>query len=226
MAWLPVRAGAPTVDRCGIAGSESVSMSIRPAPRREEITGLLLAGGMGRRMGGADKGLVEYGGRPLAARALERLAPQVGAVLVNANRNLAAWRAFGHPVIEDRIAGFAGPLAGLHAGLATCATPWLVTAPCDSPNLPADLVTRLANGIAVAGADLAVASAGGRWQPVFALLRRELADALEAYLAVGERKIDRWFAGLGHVVVEFDDANAFANINTAEELRDLGNPGG
>lgn len=226
MAWLPVRAGAPTVDRCGIAGSESVSMPIRPAPRREEITGLLLAGGMGRRMGGADKGLVEYGGRPLAARALERLAPQVGAVLVNANRNLAAWRAFGHPVIEDRIAGFAGPLAGLHAGLAACATPWLVTVPCDSPNLPVDLVTRLADGIAAAGADLAVAGAAGRWQPVFALLRRELAGALEDYLAAGERKIDRWFAGLDHVVVEFDDAGAFANINTAEELRDLGSLGG
>lgn len=197
-------------------------MSIRPAPRREEITGLLLAGGMGRRMGGADKGLVDYAGRPLAAWALERLTPQVGAVLVNANRNLDAWRAFGHPVIADRIDGFAGPLAGLHAGLAACATPWLVTVPCDSPHLPADLVTRLADGIAASAADLAVASAGGRWQPVFALLRRDLEGALGDYLAGGERKIDRWFAGLRHVVVEFDDAGAFANVNTAEELRDLG----
>lgn len=190
-------------------------------PDRANITGLLLAGGMGRRMGGVDKGLLEFGGRPLAAWVLDRLAPQVGEVLVNANRSLADWQAFGHPVIGDRITGYAGPLAGLHAGLAACRTAWLVTAPCDSPLLPADFVARLAQAAQESGAELAVASADGRWQPVFALLRRELRAPLEDFLNAGERKIDRWFGGRRHVVVEFDDPAAFANINTPEELQSL-----
>lgn len=212
------------LDKTTWRGPESAAMP--PArehapPTPATITGLLLAGGMGSRMGGVDKGLVEFAGRPLAAWVLERLTPQVGRVLVNANRGLETWRTFGHPVISDRIEGYAGPLAGLHAGLAACTTPWLATAPCDSPLLPADYVARLAAAAIDADADLAVASTEGRWQPVFALLRNALLGPLEEYLHGGGRKIDRWFAGTRHVVVEFEDPAAFANINTPDELRAL-----
>ena len=189
----------------------------RPADRR--ITGILLAGGQGSRMGGVDKGLVELAGRPMAAHALERLAPQVDALLINANQNLPAWQAFGHPVFGDDIGGFAGPLAGLHAGLLRAQHPFVVTAPCDSPFLPADLVERLAAALHGADAQLAVAKTFGQPHPVFCLCRRDLADHLGAFLAAGGRKIDRWYGSLKVVEVAFDDeADAFENINTREEL--------
>jgi formate dehydrogenase major subunit len=203
-----------------------------PIPRGQ-VTGLVLAGGRGSRMGGVDKGLQPYRGRPLVAHVLERLAPQVGAVVVNANRNAEAYAAFGHPVVADAASEYAGPLAGFLAGLKACASPWLVTAPCDAPHLPADLVTRLAAAALDRGAPIALAATaepagpGGarrQPQPVFALLRRELADDLEAALAAGERKIDRWMARHGAVEVLFDDATAFFNANTAADL--TAGPGG
>lgn len=187
-----------------------------------DITGLLLAGGMGRRMGGADKGLIALDGVPMASRALERLRPQVGPLLINANRHIEQWRDYGLPVVSDEIGGFSGPLAGVHAGLLASTTPWLLTVPCDSPFFPHDLARRLAAALAVSGARLAVARCDGRLQPVFALLRRELLPALEAYLQGGGRKMETWFDEVGCIAVDFDDMAAFANINTPEELEQLG----
>ncbi len=186
---------------------------------RQPITGLVLAGGLGRRMGGVDKGLRPFRGKPMVAWALERLQPQVDTILINANQNLEAYQAFGHPVISDRIGGFAGPLAGLHAGLLAATTPLLVTVPCDSPFLPADLVARLAAARAAQDADLAVARTGDQPHPVFSLVRREVVDSLRRFLEGGGRKIDAWYSALRVVEVAFDDeAEAFANINTPQEL--------
>jgi molybdopterin-guanine dinucleotide biosynthesis protein A len=182
------------------------------------ITGLLLAGGMGRRMGGRDKGLLDLDGQTLASRVIERLRPQVGPLLINANRNLDTWRAYGLPVVSDEIGGFSGPLAGMHAGLRACTTPWLFTAPCDAPFLPLDLVSRLAVGVEAETTKLAVASCIGRLQQVFLLLHRGLLPALETYLNTGGRKIESWLESRERTVVDFDDSAAFANINTPEEL--------
>ena len=183
------------------------------------ITGVILAGGQGRRMGGADKGLQELGGRPMAAHVLERLAPQVGAVLISANRNLERYAELGCPVLPDTLHGYAGPLAGLQAALAQATTPLLVTAPCDSPFLPADLVARLHDGLVAQQAELAVACADGRAHRAFCLLRRELLPGLDAFLAAGERRVGLWHASLKVAEVDFsDEAGAFGNINTTEDL--------
>ncbi|MCK2096495.1 molybdenum cofactor guanylyltransferase MobA [Thauera aromatica] len=192
-----------------------------PRPAEHRITGVLLAGGQGSRMGGVDKGLVELAGRPMAAHALERLAPQVDELLINANQNLDTWAAFGYPVFGDDVGGFAGPLAGLHATLVRARHPLVATAPCDSPFLPADLVARLAAALHAAGADLAVAKTFDQAHPVFCLCRRELAGHLGDFLAAGGRKIDRWYGSLKVVEVAFDDQEAaFRNINTRAELAD------
>ncbi|HUW38933.1 MAG TPA: molybdenum cofactor guanylyltransferase MobA [Rhodocyclaceae bacterium] len=185
------------------------------------VTGLVLAGGLGRRMGGGDKGLLLFRGQPLVAHTIARLAPQVDALIINANQNREAYAAFGHPVIMDAVGNFAGPLAGLHAGLCACATPLLVTAPCDSPFLPLDLVARLHAALQETDAQLAVAQTGGRTQPVFALCRADLRDNLILYLEGGGRKVDAWYAALRVTEVPFDEEAAFANINTPEELERL-----
>lgn len=186
------------------------------------VTGIVLAGGLGRRMSadgsGIDKGLQPLAGRPMVAHVIERLAPQVDAILVNANRNVAAYRQFGYPVLSDVIPGFAGPLAGLHAGMLAATTAWVVTAPCDSPYLPHDLVARLAAAAAAASAPIAVVRAGDRLQPVFALVKRSLSASLAGYLADGNRKIDLWYRQHAAVEVEFPDPAAFRNINTRDEL--------
>lgn len=184
-----------------------------------KITGVLLAGGRGSRMGGVDKGLVKLHDRPMAAWVLERLAPQVDEVLINANQNLERYADFGYPVFVDEISGFAGPLAGLHAALARARHPLVVTAPCDSPFLPSDLVARLHAGLVEADADLAVARTFDRSHPVFCLCRQEQLPHLTTFLESGGRKIDLWYASLNVVEVRFDDeAEAFRNINTREEL--------
>lgn len=184
-----------------------------------KITGVLLAGGQGSRMGGVDKGLVELHGRPMAAHVIERLAPQVDELLINANQNAERYARFGHEVFPDEIGGFAGPLAGLHAALARARHPLVVTAPCDSPFLPEDLVARLRAGLEAAGADLAVAKTFDQAHPVFCLCRREVLPHLTAFLESGGRKIDRWYETLKVVEVAFDDEEeAFRNINTREEL--------
>lgn len=199
---------------------------------QEQITGLVLAGGRGSRMGGVDKGLQNHGGIPLALHALLRLQPQVGALMVNANRNLGAYEAFGAPVWPDTVPDYAGPLAGLLVGLERCETPFLVTVPCDTPNFPADLVERLAAALVAEGAEIAMAVApertdeGLRWrtQPVFCLLHASLLDSLVAFLHGGQRKIDRWTALHRVAEVRFDDAAAFFNANTVDELRQLQAP--
>jgi len=182
------------------------------------VSGIVLAGGLGRRMGGVDKGLQLLRGKPMVEHVLARLAPQVGEIIINANQNAATYEKFGHRVVADDIAGFAGPLAGLHAGLKAARHPLAVTVPCDSPFLPLDLVSRLHSSLE--GNDLAVAKTGAQAHPVFALVRKSVLQNLEAFLAGGGRKIDAWYSSLKHVEVLFDDeADAFRNINTLEELK-------
>lgn len=186
---------------------------------REKITGVVLAGGLGRRMGSTDKGLQELKGRPLAAWVAERLGPQVDELLINANQNGERYASFGYPVVPDRIPDFAGPLAGLHAALSAATHPLVATAPCDSPFLPTDLVARLYQALSVADAELAVARTFDQPHPVFCLCRRHLLPHLTDYLASGNRKFERWYATLKVVEVAFDDeAEAFENINTRDEL--------
>lgn len=186
---------------------------------RSDITGAVLAGGEGRRMGGVDKGLVELAGKPLTAWVLDALRPQTGALLINANRSLAEYRAFGVPVVADSGEGFQGPLAGLHAVLCAARTDYVLTAPCDAPRVPADLAARLSRALCAQQADIAVAKAAGRVHPVHALLRRDLADDLAAALAAGERKVMFWLERHALVQVDCDDiASAFVNVNTPEEL--------
>ena len=185
------------------------------------ITGLVLAGGRGSRMGSVDKGLVLLHGRPLVSHVVERFERQVDEILVNANRNVEAYLALGHPVVRDRIEGFAGPLAGLHAGLQQARHELVATVPCDSPFLPLDLVARLLQALEAQGADLAVARTHDQPHPVFALVRRSVLEHLDGFLASGGRKIDAWYASLVTVEVAFDDeASGFRNINTAAELEE------
>lgn len=201
----------------------------------QDITGLVLAGGRGSRMGGADKGLQNFNGTPLAMNALLRLGMQVGEVMINANRNLAAYESFGVPVWPDGIADYAGPLAGVLTGLERCETPYLLTVPCDSPLFPLDMAARLAEALDAEAADIAMVAApepqdgGGpavlRTQPVFCLMAATLLESLTRFTQDGGRKIDAWTAQHRTVVVPFDrpgDApNAFANANTLAELHAL-----
>ena len=189
-----------------------------PVPAPAAITGLVLAGGRGQRMGGVDKGLQPWRGRPLVDHALARLAPQVREVMISANRNAAAYATRAARVLADASHDFPGPLAGILAGLRACATPWLMVVPCDSPQLPADLVARLAQGLG--GAPGAVVERGQRLEPVCCLLSTTLADDLERYLAEGGRKVEGWVS-LHANPVAFDrpeDASAFANVNTLADL--------
>lgn len=194
----------------------------------ERITGAVLAGGRGSRMGGVDKGLQPFRGATMVQHVIERLAPQVDCMMINANQNLPVYRQLGVPVWPDEIPGFAGPLAGLHASLRHCETAYLATVPCDSPFLPADLVARLRAGLLESDADLAVAVTGSgearQPQPVFCLLKRELLASLDDFLQAGGRKIGQWHAQLRAVEVRFEDEAAFENINTLGELQKFDAP--
>lgn len=176
-------------------------------------------------MGGIDKGLQLFDDRPLVAHVVERLAPQVNKVLINANRNAETYATFGHPVIADRVGDFAGPLAGIHAGLVACTTPLLAIAPCDAPCLPRDLVSRLLDALLRADAQMAIPETDSGLQPVFALMKREVLASLVACLASGQHRMQDWCRELPLCVVDFPDERAFANINTLEELTALGKPG-
>jgi molybdenum cofactor guanylyltransferase len=191
----------------------------------EHISGLVLAGGRGSRMGGVDKGLQNYRGVALALHALLRLQPQVGTVMINANRNLGAYEAMGVPVWPDAMPDYPGPLAGLLTGLERCETPYLVSVPCDTPGFPLDLVAQLSAALVRDDAEIAMAAAPEdgalRTQPVFCLLKADLLGSLVKYLQSGQRKIDRWTAMHRCVVVEFDDPEAFFNANTLAELQQL-----
>ena len=197
---------------------------------KDDITGLILAGGRGSRMGGVDKGLQNFRGMPLALQTLMRLAPQVGPMMINANRNLAAYESFGVEVWPDVISDYAGPLAGFLTGLERCETPFLVTVPCDTPLFPGDLVARLVEALEREDADIAMAAGREddgepRTQPVFCLLRTELMESLVRFTQGGGRKIDAWTAQHRTVVVPFDrpqdDPLAFRNANTLAELHRL-----
>ena len=169
-------------------------------------------------MGGEDKGLVPLAGRPMVEYVIEAMRPQVGPILVNANRNVERYAAFGHPVIADAVGGYLGPLAGVLAALRQCRTGFIATAPCDAPLVAPDLVARLYAACTGAGADLAVASDGVRWQPVFLLLRASLAPSLEAYLAGGDRKVDLWLGRLRVAVADLSDRpGTFVNVNDPDE---------
>lgn len=186
------------------------------------ISGVVLAGGLARRMGGVDKGLIAFAGKPMVAHVVERLRPQVDEILINANREIDQYEVYGYPVIPDEIEGFAGPLAGLHRGMSAANQPFVLTVPCDSPFLPADLASRLMQALQQADADLAVAKTGTQAHPVFCLCRTSLKNHLQNYLQGGGRKIDAWYNTLKVVEVAFDDQpQAFANINTLEELESL-----
>lgn len=190
-----------------------------------DVTGLVLAGGMGRRMGGVDKGLVPLDGQPMIAHVLARLAPQVAALIINANQNLDRYAGFGYPVAADEVGGFAGPLAGLHAGMTRATTAYVATSPCDSPFLPHDLVARLGDGLQRERAQLAVAYTFDQPHPVFALVDRGVLPHLSAFLRGGGRKIDAWYATLAVAAVAFDDCEAaFRNINTQDELAAAATP--
>ena len=195
-----------------------------------EVTGLILAGGRGSRMGGADKGLQNFRGMPLALYTLMRLQPQVGQVMVNANRNLAAYESFGVPVWPDGLTDYAGPLAGFLTGLEQCETPFMLTVPCDTPLFPQDLVARLGQALEREDADIAVVAAPEedgqlRAQPVFCLLHTRLLESLMLFTTSGGRKIDAWTAQHKTVLVPFnlpgDDPRAFFNANTLAELHQL-----
>ncbi|QGZ61930.1 molybdenum cofactor guanylyltransferase MobA [Paraburkholderia acidisoli] len=192
-----------------------------------DITGLVLAGGRGQRMGGVDKGLQPLHGQPLAAHVLARLAPQTGTLLISANRNSQTYAALGAPwharVLADTLPDFPGPLAGLLAGLREARTDWLLSAPCDSPWLPADLAARcmetaLARDASIVTASTTDAAGEVSMHPVFALIRTTLADDLAAYLEAGERKVRAWYARHTAAVVPFHDERAFYNINSLQDL--------
>lgn len=196
----------------------------------QDITGVVLAGGRGSRMGGADKGLQNFNGMPLALNALMRLQLQVGHCMLNANRNLAAYESFGVPVWPDGLSDYAGPLAGFLTALEQCETPWLATVPCDSPLFPLDMVPRLAEALVRDNADIAMVAAREddgqlRAQPVFCLLRTALLESLVRFTQGGGRKIDAWTAQHTTVLVPFDapgdDPRAFINANTLAELQQL-----
>ncbi len=183
------------------------------------ITGVILAGGRGSRMGTVDKGLKPLRGKPMVQWVAERFAPQVSEVLINANQNIDKYQILGYKVIPDEIGGFAGPLAGLHRGLSEASHDLVATAPCDSPFLPKDLIARLSAAMDKAGAELTVAKTGDQPHPVFCLCRTTVLASLTAFLDGGGRKIDAWYAKLKVVEVQFDDQpGAFSNVNTAAEL--------
>jgi molybdenum cofactor guanylyltransferase len=220
----PYRRATPT------PASQKPTPAAKPVITPAEITGVVLAGGRGSRMGGLDKGLQLYGGIPLAQHGLRRLQAQVGPALVNANRNLAQYQAFGVPVVSDTVPDFAGPLAGFITALENCQTPYLMTVPCDTPQFPTDLVARLAAALAQHDADIAMASAvelqadgSPAWyrQPVFCLLKCSLLPGLRSFVADGGRKIGAWTAQQHTVQVEFDEPGAFANANTLAQLQAL-----
>jgi molybdenum cofactor guanylyltransferase len=195
-----------------------------PPQHREDITAVILAGGKARRMGGEDKGLIELNGRPLLDYIISGLRPQVGTILVNANRNLARYREFGYPVVEDILGDYFGPLVGMATGMQSAATPLLVSVPCDSPFIPADLVETLYHALGESGAEISVAHDGNRLQPVYALLRCQLLPDLLAYLNDGGRKIDTWYGQHHMVTADFSTGpDVFLNLNTPEDRQQLEN---
>jgi molybdenum cofactor guanylyltransferase len=189
------------------------------------ITAVILAGGRGSRMSGADKGLIELNGKPLVAHILEQISPQVGSVLINANRNQEIYQQYSYPVIHDELADYQGPLAGFASGMQHARTSHILTLPCDGPEVAADMVQRMISALKQDNAELAVAHDGTRLQPVHALLPVSLLQSLQAFLDNGDRKIDLWYLQHKMALVDFSDTEQmFRNINTPEDRQAFTQP--
>jgi molybdopterin-guanine dinucleotide biosynthesis protein A len=187
-------------------------------PSRDTITGVVLAGGKARRMGGLDKGLVPFAGKPLVEWVIDSLTPQVGSLLISANRNLDVYAAYGHEVVPDDMQGFQGPLAGFASAMRRAATPWITTMPCDGPFPAPDLVARLCTALIEQDAAIAVATDGKRMQPVYALIPVSLDASIRTYLQAGERKLHAWYARHRVALADLGDRpDSFANVNSAED---------
>jgi len=183
-----------------------------------DVTAVILAGGRARRMGGVDKGLAEFSGRPMVEWVMEGLQGQVAEVIVNANRSRREYEALGMRVVADEFENFQGPLAGMASAMNVVTTPWMLTVPCDSPFVPEDLVARFCAAVTGDAPVVLTAHDGKRLQPVFNLMHVSLRTSVEAFLESGERKIDRWFATVNHATVDFSDApDTFVNINTIQD---------
>ncbi len=173
-------------------------------------------------MGGGDKGLLRLSGKPLIEYVLERLAPQVNAIIINANRHQTRYGSYGYPVVADKLHDYQGPLAGMMSSMQEVETEYMVSAPCDSPFIPEELVSRLLDGLKIQKAQISVAHSGERMQPVFALMKTDLLDSMRHFLDDGQRKIDRWFAQHKLAVTDFSDKPlAFSNINHPHELAQM-----
>ena len=189
-----------------------------------ELTAVILAGGRGSRLGGRDKGLLRYRGRLFCEHQLDALRPQVSQVLINANRNQDRYAALGAALVDDELSDYQGPLAGVHAALGHIKTDWLLSVPCDAPNIAPDYARRMQQAAKQADCLIAVAYDGTREQPVYLLIHRALHDNLAEYLSAGERKIDKWYQAAGYVRAAFEDrAGMFVNANTLEELEEIDN---
>lgn len=193
-----------------------------PRPSPDNITAIVLAGGLGRRMGGRDKGLLPLAGRPLVAHVIERIRPQVGDIVISANRSREAYRRFGYPLVSDPMPDRPGPLAGLLGGLSATDAPWVLTVPCDTPRLPPDLAHRMISATVETDAPLCTVRAGSRIQAAFMLVAHRLESDLRAYLESGGRRVQSWQAQHRHAFADYPEAGgAFDNINTPEQLRHL-----
>ncbi|HIO93141.1 MAG TPA: molybdenum cofactor guanylyltransferase [Leucothrix mucor] len=183
-----------------------------------DVTALILAGGQGSRLGGQDKGLVQFQQKPLIEHVLERIQPQLSSIIINANRNMLLYGDYGYPVISDQFEGYQGPLAGIESGLEAVATDYLLTLPCDGPFLPADLLERMLSIKNNSQAALTVAHDGLRMQSAYALIPVAALADLREYLHAGNRKLGRWLQAQGLALVDFSDqSKAFANINTESQ---------
>ena len=191
------------------------------------VSAIILSGGRATRMNGVDKGLVMLQNKPLIAHVITQLKPHVDEILINANREIAAYEAFGYPVLQDEndqdtLEKFIGPLAGFLLGLKHAKHDYILTVPCDSPLLPLDLAERLYNGMAASRMDIAVASSASNTHPVFCLMKKSLLPSLQTYIESGERKVSAWQKSQRYVEVDFSDcADAFVNLNTLEDLKTL-----
>lgn len=184
----------------------------------KDVTGVILAGGQARRMGGLDKGLTEINGQAMISYVIKALVPQVNDILINANRNEKAYRQFGYTVFADELEGFQGPLAGIATAMEKAATGYICTCPCDGPLLPDDLVARLYTHLTDRGSEISVVHDGDRMQPVYALINCKTRASLQDFLTAGGRKIDHWYDQRKLTEVDFSDKkDCFININTPED---------
>lgn len=185
---------------------------------KSDITAVILAGGRGRRMGGLDKGLMHFSGKPMIEHILAAITPQCETVIINANRHIKRYATYKHPVLSDKSNNYLGPLAGFAIAMENATTPLLITLPCDAPIIPDNLVDRLLAAMLKTGADITVVHDGERLQSVYALIKTELNTDLKNYLDRGDRKVDLWYAQNHMMPVDFSDIRElFRNINTPEQ---------